>query len=170
MKNQISGDGQLSKRKKQDVCVKNWYYQGITRGCRREASWRQVGSAAGKQSSSLSVILEVNNLETEHELSCAAKIFLDAQGLDEAVEGRRDGSLEKDRSWKLRHGIKLQDLREQFSAKWKFWTAISSHWHVFIIFENDSMKLLLSTCRVDVKMTLVEHVKETCWKIWTSKH
>ena len=63
------------------------------------------------------MILEVNNLETEHELPCAAKIFLDAHGLDEAVAGRRDGSLEKDRSGKLRHGFKLQDLREQFSAK-----------------------------------------------------
>ena len=126
---------------------------------------RHLASAARKKPSvSLSLFLEVNNLEVEHELACAATCFgqqtvWTGPWSDDVREAWRRQVWEATLWTKVRGpaGALLCEMRD---------LGITVPSLKVLRVSDNSMVSKKDTCTGDIKKTLMRHAKDACWRKW----
>ena len=118
------------------------------------APTQRAGYLPVQQTISFSLFLEINNLEVDRELACAATSFWHKQsGRDNAKKIREKHG--HDRRWKLQRGKKSEDQQEQYFVKYGPNLAVDGR-----------MISMKEICPEDIRKTSVRHVEDVHWQRW----
>ena len=127
-----------------------------------------VAAAAHKESVSLSVFMEVNDLEVEEDLStlatqaCAEGVWSGTWLADQNKAGRKQ--MFEVKAWRQVRGpagavvCETRDL----GIKWP-------QWHT-LLFDGQCRVDMIFVCLRDVKKMLLKQIRTTCWKKLASRH
>ena len=105
------------KREQEEMCAEDWYQQederiqeGLCEDRYQRSSPEGSGVAGKKPSISLSLFLEINNLEIEHELACAAT----CSWAGAVRTGNREDDMREAWQWQVLESLvgQLEDIKQ----------------------------------------------------------